>query len=113
MSKDKVEKLDEYQDKAMQYALYSTAFYPFMALAEEAGEVAGKVAKIMRKYGNNPHFLDYDAEAIAKELGDCLWQIAACAAELDMDLSEIAEMNLKKLKKRAEKGTIIGEGDER
>jgi NTP pyrophosphatase (non-canonical NTP hydrolase) len=59
-----------------------------MALAEEAGETAGTVAKALRK-GEA-----IDRGAVAMELGDVLWQVAACAGELGYTLSEIAALNL-------------------
>lgn len=106
--------LNEYQDKAEKYAAYQHApehhginLYPFLALTEEAGEVAGKVAKALRK--GEP----IDAGAVSMELGDVLWQVAACANEIGYSLSEIAAMNLAKLGSRAARGVIVGEGDDR
>ena len=106
--------LDGYQDKAQEHAAYKASpahdgvsLYPFLALNEEAGEVTGKVAKAMRKGG------PIDAGAVAMELGDVLWQVAACAGELGYTLSEIATMNLAKLGDRADRGVIVGEGDAR
>lgn len=106
--------LNEYQDRAQKYAAYQHApehhgvnLYPFIALTEEAGEVAGKVAKAMRK--GDP----IDAGAVLMELGDVLWQVAACANELGVTLGEIATMNLAKLGDRADRGVIVGEGDAR
>ena len=106
--------LNEYQERAEKYAAYQHApehhgvsLYPFMALAEEAGEVCGKVAKALRK--GDP----IDAGAVEMELGDVLWQVAACANELGVTLGEIATMNLAKLGDRAARGVIVGEGDER
>ena len=81
--------------------------YPFLALAEEAGEVAGKIAKAMRK----GDFIDRDA--VALELGDVLWQVAACADELGIGLDDVALRNLNKLLARQKAGTIVGEGDDR
>lgn len=106
--------LNEYQERAEKYAAYQHApehhgvsLYPFMALAEEAGEVCGKVAKALRK--GDP----IDAGAVEMELGDVLWQVAACANELGVTLGEIATMNLAKLGDRADRGVIVGEGDAR
>ena len=106
--------LNEYQERAEKYAAYQHApehhgvsLYPFMALAEESGEVCGKVAKALRK--GDP----IDAGAVEMELGDVLWQVAACANELGVTLGEIATMNLAKLGDRADRGVIVGEGDAR
>lgn len=87
--------------------------YPAMALAEEAGEVAGKFAKFLRKQDFSNAALDTLRSDVAKELGDVLWQVAAIATELRLDMQEIANANLAKLEGRATAGTIIGEGDDR
>ena len=106
--------LNKYQYEAQKFAAYEAApehhgvsVYPFVALTEEAGEVAGKVAKALRK--GDP----IDARAVAFELGDVLWQVAACASELGYSLGEIAALNLAKLGDRADRGVIVGEGDAR
>ena len=106
--------LDEYQDRADRFAVYGSTpehygvpLYPFLALAEEAGEVVGKVAKATRKG------LPIDGAAVAAELGDVLWQVAACAREIGLTLGDIAAINLAKLGDRAQRGMIVGEGDDR
>ena len=106
--------LNEYQHKAREHAAYKAnpghggvSLYPFLALAEEAGEVCGKVAKALRK-GDS-----IDGRAVALELGDALWQVAACANELGYTLEEVATLNLAKLGDRADRGVIVGEGDAR
>ena len=103
-----------YQEQAREFAAYGSTpehfgvtLYPFLALAEEAGEVAGKVAKAIRK-GEA-----IDRDAVALELGDVLWQIAACADELGIGLEDVAVRNLNKLLARQKAGTIVGEGDNR
>ena len=103
--------LNEYQDAAAEFAVYPSQeglFYTALALNEEAGEVAGKVAKWVRK--GRGHL---DKEAVAKELGDTLWQLARCAYECGYTLEDIALMNLDKLYARAAAGTIVGSGDNR
>lgn len=102
--------LNEYQDGAFEFAVYPRdqgIQYTALGLAEEAGEFAGKVAKWVRKGGE----LDY--EAAAQELGDTLWQLSQAAREIGFSLNEIANMNLDKLYARAQRGTIVGEGDVR
>lgn|SRR5690242_1618755 len=102
--------LDEYQEQAMQYAKYPKELkilYTGLALNEEAGEYAGKIAKWIRKGGD----LDYDAAA--KELGDTLWQLSAAADAIGFTLNDIANINLFKLADREERGVIVGEGDTR
>jgi NTP pyrophosphatase (non-canonical NTP hydrolase) len=51
--------------------------------------------------------------ALARELGDVLWYVAALASELQLDLDEIAETNLEKLLSRQRRGALTGSGDER
>jgi NTP pyrophosphatase (non-canonical NTP hydrolase) len=100
---------------AYQQAAKSTAVFPHdvaasylpLQLAAEAGEVAGKFGKALRK-GTR-----VDAEAVAHELGDVLWYVAVMADYLGYDLKEIADMNLDKLRDRNDRGTIHGDGDKR
>lgn len=120
-------KMSDYQHEAMKFAKYDDHTYPFMALAEEAGEVMGKIAKFVRKHEmpcwpaelENPEM--YRAQEgvaqlqsdLKKELGDVLWQLAACANALNCTLDEIAVGNLYKLRDREARGVIVGEGDAR
>ena len=104
-------KFNDYQVVAHSFAAYPTTgagpFYPILALAEEAGEVCGKVAKAIRK-GTG-----VDEEALKKELGDLLWQLSEVATLFDMDLEDIATTNIEKLTDREQRGVVIGEGDNR
>jgi NTP pyrophosphatase (non-canonical NTP hydrolase) len=50
---------------------------------------------------------------MSKELGDVLWYVAQLATELDLDLDEIAQENLDKLRSRQRRGVLSGSGDER
>lgn len=85
--------------------------YPALGLCGEAGEVAEKVKKIVRdKLGTVD---DISRAAVAKELGDCLWYIAALCKEFKLDMGEVAQGNLNKLAARKAAGTIQGSGDER
>jgi len=106
---------NEYQQRAGDTARYPDAgqnpIYPTLGLAGEAGEVAEKVKKVLRDNGGR-----FDAEAVAaikKELGDVLWYVARLAAELDLDLDDIAAANLAKLASRRDRGVLHGSGDER
>lgn len=85
--------------------------YPTLGLANEAGEVAGKVKKIFRD--REGRISDADREALKGELGDVLWYLAQIATELDLSLEEIASANLSKLFDRLERGKIKGDGDNR
>ena len=102
--------MNTYQAYATSTAVYPDKYaivYPVLGLAGEAGEAAGKLSKHLR--GDGP----LDKEAMALELGDCLWFISQAALDLGYTLEEIAEMNVAKLMKRAAEGTIKGTGDNR
>ena len=101
--------LDGYQLKAVKTAIYpieARVTYPAMGLANEAGEVLGKVKKIIRDG-------TYNREDIVDELGDVLWYAAALARDLDVSLTEVAHRNLEKLASREKRGTLQGSGDKR
>lgn len=107
--------LDEYQDLAMDSAVYDSRFaivYPALKLSGEAGEVSEKIGKRLRDMDGDltdPEWQD----TVAKELGDVLWYIAALARDIGWSLEEIAEANLSKLASRMSRGTIGGSGDDR
>ena len=101
--------MNDYQRAAASTAIYKqehAVIYPALGLAAEAGEVANKVKKILRD-GN------FDREAIADEVGDCLWYIAALCRDLNVDMQDIANNNIKKLKDRQQRGVLSGSGDNR
>ena len=103
---------NEYQNKAASTAMYEdSVLYPTLGLTSEAGEVAGKVKKVLRD--NEGVFTDANCVPIADELGDVLWYVAALADDLGYTLEEIAEMNIKKLADRQARGVIKGSGDGR
>jgi NTP pyrophosphatase (non-canonical NTP hydrolase) len=85
--------------------------YPTLGLANEAGEVAGKIKKIFRD--RQGQITDADREALKSELGDVLWYLAQICTELGLSLEEVAEANLIKLFSRLERGAIKGDGDNR
>lgn len=104
--------MNEYQSKALEAAIYPNdgkISYLTLALCGEVGEVADKVKKVMRD--KEGRFYSPDITAIALELGDALWYIANIAHILGFKLSDIAELNLKKIKDRADRDTIHGSGD--
>ena len=101
--------MSEYHDVASDTAIYPPEheiIYPALGLAAEAGEVANKVKKILRD-GN------FDRNAIADEVGDCLWYIAALCRDLNVNMGEVAKNNLDKLQDRKKRGTLKGNGDKR
>jgi len=107
--------LNEYQKLAQMTAQYpgkgENLTYPALGLNGEAGEVADKLKKVFRD--NHGNFDPERKEAIAYELGDCLWYIADLAIELGYTLETIAIMNITKLSSRAKRGLIGGDGDNR
>jgi NTP pyrophosphatase (non-canonical NTP hydrolase) len=117
--------LNEYQEKASEFAVYHHHDYPFLALSEESGEVMGKLAKYVRKHDttlNNALYQAKDGHTakamqlkvdLAQELGDVLWDLAMCATELELSLDDITEMNINKLEARKLVGLLVGEGDNR
>lgn len=82
-----------------------------LGLTGEAGEVAGKVKKLIRdKQGQ---ITRDDQQAIAKELGDVLWYVAALCRELGVSMQDVAHANLVKLYDRKDRGALGGSGDDR
>ena len=120
----------EYQNKAHYFSSYGdNAMYPALGLAEEAGEVCGKIAKFIRKnagfqpadmYRDDcPSIMDWNAKNeqfrkdISKELGDVMWMVAELCTVYGLDLGEVMSENIGKLTDRKKRGVIVGEGDNR
>lgn len=107
---------DTYQRGARMTAIYPGKgtviglYYTALGLGE-VGELQGKVKKILRDSGGA--ISDEARAAITAELGDCLWYCAMVAEELDIRLSDAAVGNLRKLRDRANRGTLQGSGDDR
>src|SRR5512146_1697818 len=95
---------NEYQIKSRKTAGYPAighpVIYPTLGLANEAGEVAGKVKKVFRD--QEGQISEETRAALKAELGDVLWYIAQVATELGLSLDEIAEHNITKLYSRLE-----------
>lgn len=105
--------LDEYQQEAIKTAIYDPKYaivYPALGLGE-AGEIQGKVKKVLRD--SNGIFTEEIKKELAKECGDLLWYISLISRDLGYNLDTIAQMNIKKLKDRKERGVISGSGDNR
>jgi NTP pyrophosphatase (non-canonical NTP hydrolase) len=110
---------NEYQKAALATATYPNfghnTLYPAMGLGGESGEALDKVKKWWRNYnatqGND--YTDEQRIELAKELGDCLWYLAALSYELETTLEDIAVLNLEKLTSRRDRGVIKSEGDNR
>lgn len=82
-----------------------------LGLAEEAGEVAGKIKKL---YRDKNGVIDIEVEAaIIKELGDVLFYARNIADWLGYSLEDAADSCITKLNDREKRGTIHGSGDNR
>lgn len=117
--------IKDYQDQARKTAVYGYSDYPLAALAEEVGEVMGKLAKFGRK--NNlplhqviecaadPYTDDQNKlrEEVSKEMGDVIWQWVNLCHELNLNPAQVMADNIEKLQGRKERGTLEGSGDER
>lgn len=99
---------EEYEVAAMNTRLPSAdQAYVILGLIGEVGELYSKMAKSIRDEVLVP------PEDAKKEIGDILWFLAALCRDFDTSLSEVAEMNIKKLADRAKRKTLQGSGDNR
>lgn len=104
-----------YEMKAGQTAIfpkYKALEYLALGLTSEAGEVAGKVKKLIRD-GEDMEGFELKKIAIASEIGDVLWYCAMLAKEVGVPLNDIMKENLRKLHGRKVRGTLHGSGDNR
>lgn len=100
---------NEYDKARLNTAIYPDDIsfsYTALGLCGEAGEYAEKVKKYLRDGTLDKHLM-------AKELGDVLWYVSACAYELGFTLEDVARINLDKLAARKLNNTLQGSGDER
>ncbi len=101
-------------------------FY-FDGMREESGEISGVLKRIRRgDYGQDARdfamkkgvgsVLKINKQArldFMKEIGDEHWYQTRALQELGLTWEDIESMNIEKLKKRLETGTIVGKGDNR
>jgi NTP pyrophosphatase (non-canonical NTP hydrolase) len=87
--------------------------YPSLGLANEAGEVLGKVKKALRDNNIDAPFTPQVISDVADELGDVLWYITCLARDLGVSLDEIVERNYVKLTDRKARNVLKGSGDKR
>ena len=69
-----------------------------MGLCGESGEAID----IVKKHLAQGH--DLDREALIKELGDIAWYLAETATALDVNLEEVLQGNIEKLRRRYPEG---------
>ena len=117
----------QYHEKAMTTNKESSDnfTYSLMGLNAEVGEINDKVAKWRRKglvnINDNQMVFTTSSEVEAthlrnellKEVGDVLWFCSHLSRQLGSNLDEVAKMNIDKLRDRAMRNVIIGEGDNR
>jgi NTP pyrophosphatase (non-canonical NTP hydrolase) len=77
----------------------------------EAGEVQGKIKKIIRDNGGI--ISEDNVNELVGEMGDTLWYLASMCDILGITLSEVADYNIEKLRSRIRRGTMHGSGDNR
>jgi NTP pyrophosphatase (non-canonical NTP hydrolase) len=85
-------------DKAMEYLT--------LGLCSEAGEVAGKVKKLIRD-------TSWDRQAVEAEIGDVFWYLCRLCDELNINPESIFKQNYEKLSSRLARNCISGSGDYR
>ena len=88
-------RLNKYQEIVFELAHKNTnPLLLAVQLGSEAGEVLGEFQKSDVDYMRGDK--QFDRNAVAEELGDCLYNIAVMAQQLGYSLDEIAETNIKK-----------------
>jgi len=107
--------LNEYQKKASTTRTDNTkgmgVLYTTLGLVGEAGEVAEKVKKMFRD--DDSVLTDERKKSLGMELGDVLWYLSQVALDIDMELEDVAKLNLEKLSSRMKREKIKGDGDTR
>lgn len=106
--------LNEYCKATDQTAIYPEAgsgsdlelYYLSLGLVSEAGEVAGKIKKLIRDK-------QLDIGNLAYELGDCFWYLARLCDAIGYEPEDILTININKLLKRKMNNTLQGSGDNR
>lgn len=101
--------LEAYQKLTKETAIYpkeQALVYLTLGLTSEAGEVAGKVKKMIRDGGIN--VMD-----TIDEIGDVFWYMARLCDELNVSAEDVLQRNIQKLMDRKERGVIKGSGDKR
>ena len=63
-------------------------------IVKEGGEILDHIEKWI--YFGNP----YDKEAISKEIGDVLWYVALACNTIGVNMEDVMEANVEKLRKR-------------
>ncbi len=93
-----ISSLDQYQREAERTVGANTLTTLALGLCGEAGEFADKLKKQLAQ-GHT-----FTREQYLKELGDVLWYVANAARQLDANLSDVAQLNIDKLRARYPQG---------
>mgnify|MGYP000851725956 FL=1 len=107
-------RLNDYTEATAEVAIYPEAgtgsdlelYYLSLGLTSEAGEVAGKVKKLIRDGHLNIGDLAY-------ELGDCFWYLSRLCDAIGYEPEDILLINHNKLRRRKAENTLQGSGDNR
>lgn len=99
------------EEKAKELYTFLCAVYSILGLANEAGEVAGKLKKIIRDKDCKIGF--FDRNDIAEEIGDTFWYQGQTMETLGILGDKVLESNIEKLQSRQERGVLKGSGDSR
>lgn len=92
--------LDEYQDRAARTDVEAESDDPLVPLLGLAGEVGALAAEFKKQQrADGVHYTGFD-EAVATELGDILWYLAALARRTGHRLGDVAQRNLIKTRAR-------------
>ncbi len=96
-------KINEYQELAMttlnpELSKKDVLINSVMGLCGESGEAID----IVKKWLAQGH--DLDKERLIKELGDIAWYLAEAATALDVQLEDVLQANIDKLKQRYPEG---------
>jgi NTP pyrophosphatase (non-canonical NTP hydrolase) len=102
--------LEKYPNLPEDIILLMRLTYDGLGLGE-AGEVQGKIKKIIRDDGGK--ITKEHVEAIKGELSDILWYIASMCDTLGIKMEDVATYNIEKLKSRRDRGVLHGSGDNR
>jgi NTP pyrophosphatase (non-canonical NTP hydrolase) len=70
--------------------------FPLIGLASEVGSLVNQFKKRVRDGEAHALF----TERVAEELGDVLWYVANLAAKLDLELQDVADLNLRRIAER-------------
>ena len=109
-----IKTFNTYQRATKKTAVYPKKYglhYTVLGLTSEAGEVSGKLKKIIRDNKNKVG--KKEIEEIAFELGDVMWYVSQICNELGISLEGVATLNVEKLARREQEHTLHGSGDKR